>query len=190
MKRATFALATAAAVAQVPLRARGQSLTQLRVAETFKYVELTMTAIPAALDAHRIDAGTLANPSLEEALATGRFRSIGKPFDGIAKRWLVASYCTTLGFVTKNRDAVDRFASVMRTATAYANAHHAETAPLIAAFTGIDTAAVLAMKRTTGLTTLDPHEIQPAIDATAKYNVIDKPFPANELISPYARSGP
>jgi NitT/TauT family transport system substrate-binding protein len=155
-------------------------------ADTFKYVELPMTAIPAALDAHRIDAGTLANPNLDEALATGRFRSIGKPFDGIAKRWLVASYCTTSDFVAKNRDALDRFAATMRTATLYANAHHAETAPLIAAFTGIDTAHVLTMKRTTCGTYLDPREIQPAIDATAKYNVIDKSFPAQDLISPYA----
>jgi len=75
---------------------------------------------------------------------------------------------------------------VMRSATAYANAHHAETALLIAAFTGIETAQVLTMKRTTCGTYLDPREIQPAIDATAKYNVIDKPFPAQDLISPYA----
>lgn len=156
-------------------------------ADTFKYVELPMTAIPAALDAHRIDAGTLANPVLEEALATGRFRSIGKPFDGIAKRWLVASYCTTSDFLAKNRAALDRFAAVMRAATVYANAHHAETAPLIAAFSGIETSQVLTMKRTTCGTTLDPREIQPAIDATAKYGVIPKSFPARELIGPPPR---
>ena len=155
-------------------------------AESFKYIELPMSAIPAALDQRRIDAGTLANPSLEEALATGRFRSIGKPFDGIAKRWLVAAYCTTTDFLTKNRDALDRFAVAMRTATLYANAHHAETAPLIAAFTGIDAAQVNAMKRTTCSEYLDPREIQPAIDASAKYKVIDKSFPAQDLISPYA----
>lgn len=155
-------------------------------AESFKYIELPMSAIPAALDQRRIDAGTLANPSLEEALATGRFRSIGKPFDGIAKRWLVAAYCTTTDFLTKNRDALDRFAVAMRTATLYANAHHAETAPLIAAFTGIDAAQVNAMKRTTCSEYLDPREIQPAIDASVKYKVIDKSFPAQDLISPYA----
>ncbi|HEV8020179.1 MAG TPA: hypothetical protein VGP41_02875, partial [Candidatus Lustribacter sp.] len=103
-------------------------------------------------------------------------------FDGIAKRWLVAAYSTTTDFLTKNHDACDRFASAMRTATLYANAHHAETAPLIAAFTGIETAQVNAMKRTTCGEYLDPQEIQPAIDASAKYKVIDESFPARELI--------
>ena len=88
--------------------------------------------------------------------------------------------------MTKNRDAIDRFATAMHAATIYANAHHAETAPLLAAFTGIETAQVLAMKRDTCGEYLDPRDIQPAIDAAAKYKIIDKGFPAQELISPYA----
>jgi NitT/TauT family transport system substrate-binding protein len=159
-------------------------------AETFKYVELPMSAISAALEQRRIEAGTLTNPSLEEAMATGKFRAIGKPFDGIAKRWMIASYCTTADTLAKNRDAIDRFATAMRTATLYANAHHTETAPLIAAFTGIETAQVLAMKRTTCGEYLDAREIQPAIDASAKYKAIDRSFPAQELISPSALKPP
>ena len=61
-----------------------------------------------------------------------------------------------------------------------------ETAPLLAAFTGIETSHVLAMKRVTCGEYLDPRDIQPAIDAAAKYKIIDKGFPAQELISPYA----
>jgi len=157
---------------------------------TIKFVELPMTAVPAALEQKRIDVGSLLNPSLEEALATGHFRSVGAPFDGVAKRWMVAAWSTTLDFVNKNRDAVDRFVSVMRVATLYANGHHAETAPLIAAFTGIDPAHALAMKRVDLGEYLDPREIQPAIDAAAKYGVIDKGFPAQDMISPYALKPP
>ena len=154
--------------------------------ESIKFVELPMTAVPAALEQKRIDAGSIVNPTLDEALATGHFRSIGQPFDAVGKRWMIAAWCSTSDFVTKNRDAIDRFAVVMRTATLYANTHHAETAPLLAAFTGIETAHVLAMKRVTCGEYLDAHDIQPAIDAAAKYKIIDKGFPAQELISPYA----
>ena len=154
--------------------------------ESIKFVELPMAAVPAALEQRRIDAGSIVNPTLDEALATGHFRSIGQPFDAVAKRWMIAAWCTKSDFVTKNRDAVDRFATVMRTATLYANTHHAETAPLLAAFTGIEPAHVLAMKRVTCGEYLDPRDIQPAIDAAAKYKIIDKSFPAQELISPYA----
>jgi NitT/TauT family transport system substrate-binding protein len=154
--------------------------------ETIKFVELPMAAVPAALEQKRIDAGSIVNPTLDEALATGHFRSIGAPFDAVGKRWMIAAWCSTNEFVSKNRDAIDRFATVMRTATLYANTHHAETAPLLAAFTGIETSHVLAMKRVTCGEYLDPRDIQPAIDAAAKYKIIDKGFPAQELISPYA----
>ncbi len=154
--------------------------------ETIKFVELPMSAVPAALEQKRIDAGSIVNPTLDQALATGHFRSIGQPFDAVGKRWMIAAWCSTTDFVTKNRDAIDRFATVMHTATVYANTHHAETAPLLAAFTGIETAQVLAMKRDTCGEYLDPRDIQPAIDGAAKYKIIDKGFPAQELISPYA----
>ncbi len=151
-----------------------------------KFVELPMSAVPAALEQKRIDVGSLLNPSLEEALATGNFRSVGAPFDGVAKRWMVAAWSTTLSFVNRNRDTIDRFASVMHVATLYVNSHHAETAPLFAAFAGIDPARVLAMKPVDLGEYLDPRDIQPAIDAAAKYGVIEKSFPAPDMISQYA----
>lgn len=158
--------------------------------QTIKFVELPMISVPAALEQHRIDAGTVVNPALDEAMATGNFRSLGNPLDGIAKRWMIAAWCTTSDFIAKNRDAVDRFAVAMHTASVYANTHHSETAPLIAAFTGIDPAAALTMKRSVYGEYLDPLLIQPAVDATAKFKVIDKAFPAQELISPYALKPP
>ena len=151
-----------------------------------RFVELPMSAVPAALEQKRIDVGSLLDPSLGEAMATGNFRSVGAPFDGVAKRWMVAAWSTTLDFVNKNRDTVDRFSKVMHTATLYVNGHHAETAPLFAAFAGIEPARVLAMKPVDLGEYLDPRDIQPAIDVAAKYGVIDKGFPAQDMISPYA----
>lgn len=157
---------------------------------TLKFVELPQTAVAAAIEQKRVDAGTLLNPNLEEALATGHFRSVAKPLDGIARRWMVASYCTMADYATKNRDIVERFATVMRTATVFANTHHAETAPMIAAFSGIELAHVLAMKRVTCAEYLDPRDIQPTIEAAVKYKVFEKSFPAQEMISPYALKPP
>ena len=153
---------------------------------TIKFVELPMSAVPAALEQKRIDVGSLIDPSLAEAMATGNFRSVGTPFDAIAKRWMIAAWSTTMDFVTKNRDVVDRFVNVMHAATLYVNAHHAETAPLFAAFAGLDPARALAEKPVLLGDYLDPREIQPAIDTAAKYGVIDKSFPAQDMISPYA----
>jgi NitT/TauT family transport system substrate-binding protein len=151
-----------------------------------QFVEIAQTEIPAALEQKRIDAATLLNPNLEEAMQTGKFRSIGKPHDGIAKRWMVAAWFTTTDYAAKNRDAIRRFAGVVHTATVFSNTHHAETAPLIAQFTGIELAHAQVMKRVTCDEYLDPHDIQPAIDAAVKYGVIDHGFAAAEMISPDA----
>jgi len=151
-----------------------------------KFVEVPQPAIPAALQQRRIDAATLLNPTLQVAMATGNFRSIGKPHDGIAKHFLTAAWFTTTDYAAKQPDVVARFATVMHTATLYANTHHAETAPLIAAFADIDPAQARIMERVTCAEYLDPREIQPSIDAAVKYGVIDRGFPAQELISPAA----
>jgi NitT/TauT family transport system substrate-binding protein len=158
--------------------------------ETIKFVELPMSSVPAALEQHRVDAGTVTNPTLEKAMATGNFRSLGNPLDGIAKHWMIAAWSTTSDFLAKNRDTVDRFAGAMHAASDYAMAHNSETAPLIAAFTGVEPAVALTMKRSVYGEYLDPLLVQPAIDATARFKVIDKAFPAQELISPYALKPP
>lgn len=157
-----------------------------------KFVEVPQTAIPAALQQRRIDAATLLNPTLQVAMATGNYRSVGKPHDGIAKHFLVAAWFTTTDYAGKHPDVIARFAEVAHAATVYANGHHAQTAPLIAAFAGVDPATVRDMKRVTCAEYLDPRDIQPAIDAAVKYGVIERGFPAQELISPAAlkpRSG-
>ena len=157
---------------------------------TLKFIELPMASSAAALEAKRIDAVGLINPSLEEALATNQFRSIGKPFDGIAKRWLIASYCCTSDYAAKNPTVVARFTAVLAAATKYAAAHPAETAPLIASFAGFDLAHALTMKRAICGDYLYASDIQPAIDAAAKYGVIDKRFEAREIISQYSAKPP
>jgi NitT/TauT family transport system substrate-binding protein len=158
--------------------------------ETLKFVEFPQVALPAALDQRRLDAAMIQNPTLQVAFATGKYRTIGDPFQAIAKRWLVAAWFTLADYAAKNRDLVMRFGQVMQQATIYSNAHHPETAPLIAAFSSVDTAAVLQMQRVICADVLDARDVQPSIDAAARYKVIDAAFPASELISPNAYKPP
>jgi NitT/TauT family transport system substrate-binding protein len=151
-----------------------------------RFVELPQSAVLAALDQKRVDSAFVLIPTLDTALASGKYRSIGDPLAAIARRWMVAAWFTTTAYAAKNRDLVLRFARVMHDATVYANTHFAETAPLIAAFVGVDTAAVLQMKRVTCAEYLDGRDFQPAIDAAAKYGVIERGFNAQELIGPDA----
>jgi hypothetical protein len=65
-------------------------------------------------------------------------------------------------------------------ATAYTNAHHAETAQMMSDVTKIPVAIFTKMARTNGATSGDPALIQPAINAAAKYGYITRAFPAKE----------
>ena len=76
------------------------------------------------------------------------------------------------------------FARVMRVASAYANTHTAETAPLLAAHSKVDLSIIQHSAREEYDQTLDQTGLQNVINIAAKYNLIDKPFNQNDMISP------
>ena len=152
-------------------------------ASSVKILELPSASVPAAIDQGKIDGATLVYPALAEALDGGKVRILGYAFDGIAKRFLIAAYFSTNDYIAKNGDVIRRFNGALHDSIIYTNAHHAETLPMIASFSKIPAATLAKMTRSTSATGLLPVEIQPMIDAATKYNVIDKSFPAQELIA-------
>ncbi len=154
--------------------------------KTVSFIEAPVTAAGAAIDANRIAAGMLSNPSLAKAMATGRYRSIGKPIEQTFDHLMISAYVADNGWVAKNADIVRRFGQAMARSTDFCIAHHDQTVDLIADFSGIDRATVATMTRAAYITAMDPALVQPLIDAAAKYGAIPKSFSASELISPLA----
>jgi NitT/TauT family transport system substrate-binding protein len=149
---------------------------------TLHFVEFPMAAASAALDQHRIDATTIVGPAMDAAMATGKFRSLGPSFGAIAPHFLFSGWFTTKEWAAKHADVMKRFVSVWAQAAAYANAHHDETEPLLAQFLSLSPAVIHNMTRGVFGITLNAADIQPVIDVAAKYQMIEKPFPAQELI--------
>jgi NitT/TauT family transport system substrate-binding protein len=147
------------------------------------FVEAPATMVRAALDTGRIAAGALANPLLTQALSTGKYRSLGSIVGGIGEHFTYSAWFATTDYVAKNRPVVERFVGVVREAAAYANAHHDQTVDLLAKFSGAEPATIARMPRVTYATSLSPRDIQPLIDAAAKYKAIPASFDARELIS-------
>jgi NitT/TauT family transport system substrate-binding protein len=151
-----------------------------------KFVEMPTSALlPALLDG-RVDVVSLAVPALSEALATGKVRVVAKPYDGMGKRLETTAWFTTEEYVARNRDAVDRLVRVLHEAALYANAHQRDTADVLAAFTGIDAKLIARTQRMVHAEYLDARMIQPLIDASVKYRLIERGFNAQEFISPAA----
>ena len=150
---------------------------------TLKFVELPNAAVGDALAAGRIDCATVVNPALAEALDSGKARTLGRSFDAIGRRFLIAVWFTTAAALARNGEAVRKFAEGVREAAAFTNVHHAETVPLLAAFSRIEPEVIERMPRSTTALELDARDLRPTIDASAAYKVIDRRFPAAELLA-------
>jgi NitT/TauT family transport system substrate-binding protein len=152
-------------------------------AQTLKLLEIPTATIVAALDAGRIDATAASDPSLFDALATGRVKNIGEPNAAVAKRYVITAWFTTRDYAQRNADVIRRFRSGLQTSAVYANGHPKEMAQYIAPFTGIEEAKLRQWTRAQVSTTpITPADIQPIIEVAAKYHYIEKSFPASEII--------
>lgn len=152
-------------------------------ASRVNFVELPNSAMMAALEQGRVDVASIGYPHLPGALASGQILTLGDPYRGISKHSiLIAGWFTTRDYIERNRSVVDRFAGAMRDANAYCNTHRSQTAALLADYAKIDLALVMAMSQVLNATKLDPQDIQPAIDAAAKYKYIPEAFSAKDLM--------
>jgi NitT/TauT family transport system substrate-binding protein len=150
---------------------------------TLKFLELPPAAGLIALASDRVDAVTLANPYLTQALDAKQARVLGWSSEAIAKRFLLTAYFTTKTFAAQNADVVTRFAQAMAASALYLNTHQTETAGLIARFTGALPDAVAKIPHETFATVLDPRDVQPYIDASVKYKFIPDHIDAAALIA-------
>jgi NitT/TauT family transport system substrate-binding protein len=151
-----------------------------------KLTEVPLSAITPALESGRIDAGRLGSPFMEQALAAGKVRLLGKNLDAIGKRYQASVFVSTVDYVAANTDTMRRFVRAMHESIVYTNTHLPETVDLVASFTGVEAAAVARSVRAVDPEYLDPKNLQPVIDFSYKYKLIDKNFNAAEIISSVA----
>jgi NitT/TauT family transport system substrate-binding protein len=146
-----------------------------------KFIELAYAAMPAALDAGRIDAALVAEPFLATAKKNGRVLSY--PDDAIAKEDLRTVWFATPEWAAAHPDVVKRFAAAMRETAMWANqkANQAKSADILVKYTQVDPSVIASIIRAAYGVDLTIPLIQPQIDVTARYSDF-KTFPAKELI--------
>jgi NitT/TauT family transport system substrate-binding protein len=149
---------------------------------TVKFVEVPFSAVVAALENGRIDGGVAVDPFYSQALKSGKARSLGDFQAGFGPRLIQSTYSTTGDYVAKNKDLLIRFARVSRAAHDYINNHRDDLVKYTEQFTGVEPArqAPEAVNFTVQYT---PKDLQPWIDAAAKYKVIEKGFDAADLFA-------
>ena len=117
---------------------------------------------------------------LSAALADNKLRAVAHHFDGIAPRFMYTAWFTTKTYAVGESGGGEERREALRKAADYCNAHHAQTADLIAKFTSLEPAQVAKMTRVEQGTTLDPKLVQPVIDAMLRYKTLTQPIDVRE----------
>ncbi len=151
--------------------------------KSLRFLELPWQAAGAALQQGRIDAAVVDNPAYAQALASGSVRTVTRVYTAIAKRFLLGVWFVTGSYLTQNHGVAARFSRVIADAAAFTRVHNDATVDDVAQITKQDPGFIAHMQRTWVGTTIDLNDIQPVIDAAAKYHLIERSFPAAEIVS-------
>ena len=155
--------------------------------KTVHMTEVPNAALMPALDDGRIDAITLLPPFQTKALDSGKYRVLGKPYDAVAKTFMIAGWVATTDWATKNADAARRFALAMRESSTYCNANPQKTIGPVAAFTKVDPEVALRGPGTNDPPYLEVADVRPVVEAAVRYGVIPKSFDAATMLDPVVR---
>ncbi len=150
--------------------------------KTIQFVEIPIAAQLAALSEGRIAAGGIINPFLSEAITSGQARLFAPFYSAIANKFMLSGWFTTADFIAKHRDGIAKFQRIVETSSAWANAHHTETIPMLATWSGVTLDQAAHLTRMTVGTRIAAEDVQPVIDLLAKYGVLAKAFDAHEMI--------
>jgi NitT/TauT family transport system substrate-binding protein len=149
---------------------------------TLSFLEIPSSAAAAAVAQGRVAAAALVPPYVARAVGDGTVKTIANIFAAIAPHFMETGWFSSADYAAKHRDLVARFAKVVADASGYVNAHVAETADALAAFSGVSSASILQAGISPCSTSIDVREIQPLIDAMAKYGLIDHRFDASDFL--------
>lgn len=146
-----------------------------------KFVELPPSAMVPAILRGTIAAGVVVEPELSTAPDQGVV-PFAKVYDACAKHFYINSWFAKRDWLAQNADTARKLAQAIYQTARWANTHHAETLPILAKYTKMETDKISRMTRATYDTMLDPAKVQPPITLALKNHVFDKPLTAEELI--------
>jgi NitT/TauT family transport system substrate-binding protein len=156
-------------------------------ANAVHYLEMPFPAMPAALEAGRVDAAMIAEPALTAALENGRL--FGDAYGAIGSYWLTDAIIATESWIDAHADDVRHLAQALRTTAVWANHHHDKTAGFAAGFLKIDVAVVRSMRRAIFAELVTPQLLQPVIDAGLTYGALSQRLNPEDVFSRYSLSG-
>ena len=144
-----------------------------------KFLELSGAQIAVALADGRIDGAFVPEPFVSASRKVAR--AITNPMMAIAPTFLSAPHVAMLPWAKAHQDEVRKFQTAIRNAAVWANKNHDRTAEILVRVAHANPEIVAASVRAEFGERLDPAQLQPLINVTAKYDGIPA-FPATDII--------
>ncbi|MFI0370591.1 ABC transporter substrate-binding protein [Actinomadura sp. 1N219] len=149
-----------------------------------KFVEVPYPGQPSALKNGRVDAIMVSDPFYSRAMKEGGVNVGGsKGLSALGPGALVSGYIVSAEFAAQRADTVRRFAAAMNGASDRANRDHGAVRRIIPSYSGLPPAVVQRMQMPVFEPRLDPAALQRVIDLMTRYEFIDKPVTAGQLIA-------
>ena len=147
-----------------------------------KFVEMPFPQMPGALSRGVLTAATLSEPIMSDATSTDA-KFFAKPYDAIAKQFNISDWFTTRDWLAKNGDVAKKFVGAIYEAAKWANAHHDESAAILAKYTKIDVERIKRMNRSAYATDLRASAVQPVLDTAFKFKALTTATTAESMIA-------
>jgi ABC-type nitrate/sulfonate/bicarbonate transport system substrate-binding protein len=169
-----------------PLRGIGDLMTSAWLdkhggdSSTVKYIEIPFPQAESVVTQGRADASLSVEPFITQSKADTRV--FANTFDVLGDGYLITAYVTTAPWAAAHPAVVAKFQAAIREAGDWANKNPDKSAEILAKYAKLDPEVVKQTVRARYALTLNPGELQPTIDAAAKYKFIDSRFPAQDII--------
>jgi NitT/TauT family transport system substrate-binding protein len=147
-----------------------------------KIIEFPMAQMSAALERGTVDAALMAEPWLSSGQAKTT-RIFAYAYNAIAPEFVVQLWFASADFYHKNPVVIKRFVDAIYEAARWANAHQAESAPILSKWSHADLTTIEGMTRCRYATSLEPRLIDPVLAALYKYKAIDRLVTSQELLA-------
>src|SRR5208282_1706826 len=97
--------------------------------------------------------------------------------------FMVGGWFAKSDWIESNRETARRFVAAIYDTARWANAHPLESSAILAKYAKLDPDVVKDMNRAPYGTSLVPSMIQPVLDLSYKYKVIDRAYSATSIIA-------
>lgn len=144
------------------------------------YVEVGAANMLEALKLRRVDAVVMSE--LYSAVGRDDTHVLGRPYEALGRTVMVAGWAARRDWLAANPLVARKFASAMKATARWAGSHQTDVLPVMHDVTGTDLDLLRRMGRLFLGDTIDATQIQPTINASARYGFLPRVFPAADMI--------